>query len=407
MNVRKTIFAVIAIAVAVLAMPMLTAAQAPVIIEVFERPDCSHCQAEKAFLNALLERRSDVVVNFFDITDPVQKERWIKVTELEKLPKVTPVTLIGETVVQGFADEQTTGKYLEDLVDSRIGKENLTFDQLIAAGGRGNVKTYDAGCDADSKTCALGSSAVPLIVKAPFIGAINVSAFSLPALASVLGFIDGFNPCAMWVLVTFLILLAQAGSRRRMWQMAGLFVIAESIMYYLILNVWFTAWDFVGLDYIVTPIIGLVAIGGGVFFLYEGWKSDGTCKVTDLETRAKTMTKIKNLITQPFTFFSVLGIIALALSVNIIEFACSIGIPQTFTKILDLNNLGFLSRQGLMALYIIFYMIDDFIVFGIALYSFEKIGLTTKYSKWSNLVGGVLMLILGLILIFKRSWLVF
>ena len=197
------------------------------------------------------------------------------------------------------------------------------------------------------------------------------------------------------------------GTKRRMWVVAGLFIAAETVMYYLILNVWFTTWDFVGLDRIVTPIVGVLALGGGVFFLYEWYASDGTCKVVNLEQRSKISGRIRKLATEPFTWVTALGVIGLAFSVNIIEFACSIGIPQAFTKIIELNNLGFWQTQGLMLNYIFFYMIDDFLVFGIALWGFEKLYLTERYAKWSNLLGGVLMLILGALLIFAPQFLRF
>ena len=116
--------------------------------------------------------------------------------------------------------------------------------------------------------------------------------------------------------------------------------------------------------------------------------------------------KIREIANKPFTSLTALGIIGLALSVNVIEFACSVGIPQTFTKILQINNTSFIQRQFYTFIYIIGYMIDDFIVFGLALLSVNKLQLTTKYSKWMNLFGGILMVILGLILIFKPSWLV-
>ena len=109
----------------------------------------------------------------------------------------------------------------------------------------------------------------------------------------------------------------------------------------------------------------------------------------------------------PFTFASAIAIIGLALSVNIIEFACSVGIPQTFTKILDLNNLSNLVRQGYMFIYILMYMVDDFLVFGLALWSTEYIHMTHKYSRICNVIGGTLMIILGGILIFAPGILVF
>ncbi|MFZ2993212.1 MAG: glutaredoxin, partial [Microgenomates group bacterium] len=74
---------------------------------------------------------------------------------------------------------------------------------------------------------------------------------------------------------------------------------------------------------------------------------------------------------------------------------------------LELNRLTGLESGLYIAVYILFYMIDDLIVFGIALYSIDKLALTTKYSKLSNLIGGIVMLILGLIMIFKPSIILF
>jgi len=141
----------------------------------------------------------------------------------------------------------------------------------------------------------------------------------------------------------------------------------------------------------------------GIFFLYEWKKSDGTCKITSNKKKSKTTHKIRRLVNAELTIMTFLGLIGLALSVNIIEFACSIGIPQAFTKIIDLNQMSFWKHQWYMFLYILFYMIDDILVFGIAVFSMEKIGLTTKYAKMSNLIGGILMIVLGMILIFSPS----
>lgn len=190
-------------------------------------------------------------------------------------------------------------------------------------------------------------------------------------------------------------------SRERMLAVAGLFVLAESVMYYLVLNVWFTTWDFVGLDHIVTPLVGLLALAGGGFFLYEWKTSDGACKIIDTTKRASLITSIKKLAYEPLTWMSAAGIIALAFSVNVIEFACSIGIPQAFTKILQMNQLNFWQEQGTMLLYIFFYMLDDLFIFGLALWGADRLYLTQKYSRWSTCIGGILMLILGSILIVR------
>jgi hypothetical protein len=83
--------------------------------------------------------------------------------------------------------------------------------------------------------------------------------------------------------------------------------------------------------------------------------------VVDSKGRSKISAQIKKLASEPLTWMSAArSDRPLLFSVNVIEFACSIGIPQAFTKILELHQLGFLETQGLMSLYIIFYMVDDF-----------------------------------------------
>jgi uncharacterized protein (UPF0333 family) len=376
-------------------------------IEVLSRPDCQHCQDLEEFISKLELERNDFEVTYYNIYEPENQLLWNQLTDLEDLSKVTPITLIGGTIIEGFATADTTGVTIISILDKLKGKPSLTIEEFIELGGTSEIIQEEGTCNEEDQECVVVDE--PILVNIPFVGALNVKDYSLPVLSSLLGFVDGFNPCAMWVLVTFLLILTKIGSRKKMWLFAGTFILAEAIMYTLILTVWFSTWDFVGMDKIITPLVGLIAIGGGIFFLYE-WKtaSDETaCKVTNPEQRKKITHKVKELATQKFTIFTLIGILILAFSVNIIEFACSIGIPQTFTKILEMNGLNLIESASYILLYILFYMIDDFIVFGIALYSFEKIGLTSKYSKWSSLVGGIIMLILGAILIFKPEILLF
>jgi thiol-disulfide isomerase/thioredoxin len=387
-------------------------ARSKVLVEVLARPDCPHCQEEEEFLERLAEERDDFETRIYNIYLPEDRSLWERLTDLEGVSKVTPITVIGNDVLIGFATRETTGAQIIQLIEEYQDKDTWTVAEFIESGGSGrNAPKLHEDVSADDGTCEEECVIQPknFYVTIPIVGnTIDVLRYSLPMMSIILGFIDGFNPCAMWVLVSFLVILAQLGSRKKMWLFAGIFILAEAIMYTLILTVWFSTWDFIGLDRIVTPLVGLVSIAGGCFFLYE-WKTSapGECKVTNQEQKRKTSLKIKELASQRFTILTFLGIILLAFSVNVIEFACSIGIPQAFTKILELNNFSLWQSSGYIFLYILFYMVDDFIVFGIALYSFEKIGITGKYTKISNLIGGILMLILGGLLIFKPGWLMF
>ena len=104
---------------------------------------------------------------------------------------------------------------------------------------------------------------------------------------------------------------------------------------------------------------------------------------------------------------AILGVMFLAISVNLIELACSAGLPVIFTQVLAMNDLSTLEYWIYIFIYIFFFMIDDLIVFAIAVKTMELTGITTKYTKYSHLIGGLLMFIIGILLIVKPEWLMF
>ncbi|MFZ2707723.1 MAG: glutaredoxin [Leptotrichiaceae bacterium] len=382
-------------------------------IEYFGRADCKNCINLKKYLGELEQKRTDFEVLEYKIDkDPSSKKKFDEVTTKLKLVKGTPIIYIDDTIIQGFNSADTTGKEIEKLIDVAKAKDKVnTLDEYVANGDYSKISSNGSVCTGTSKCSISGETPQKeLIVNIPFINkTVDLSKYSLPLVSFILGSIDGVNPCAMWVLVLFLTALIAVGDRRKMVQVAGLFILAEAVMYYMILNVWLYTWDFVGLDKIITPIVGIVGIIGGIFFIRNFLvKGDElSCEVTDFDKKAKISTKIQDVARKPFSIITALAIIGLALSVNVIEFACSIGIPQTFTKILQMNDLSFITRQFYNFLYIIGYMIDHFLVFGLALFSVNKLHLTSKYAKWANLFGGILMVLLGLMLMFKPTWLIF
>jgi len=367
-------------------------------IVVFLRQGCSHCDAEKKFLSSLEKERKDIKITRHNLEDQDSRDLWNKFTEQIEVSKVTPITVVGQSYIIGFDKTETTGKDIIKLVEeSQKNKITTDLDKIKSSSLQGSNATCD---DTGNEPCTIEQT---YFLNLPFLGKIDALSYPLLSLSVILGFLDGFNPCAMWVLVTFLVILMQVGDRRKMFVFAGTFIFAEAVMYTLILTVWYKTWDFVQLDSIVTPIIGIVSIIGGFFFLKEWRKKEIECKVTNVKQKKKTTEKIQSLAANKFTFFTFLSILGIAFSVNIIEFACSIGIPQAFTKILELNQLSSIEMALYILTYIFFYMIDDLLVFGLALYGMDKLALTAKYTRFSNLAGGIIMIILGFILIFKPS----
>ena len=383
-------------------------------IEYFGRKDCKNCTNLEKFLEKLSNERKDFEYVEYKIDESDEnKNLFDEVTTKLKLVKGTPIIYLNGHIIQGFNTSETTGNEIIRLIDEGKKADKIfTLEEYVKNGKYENVTSNDSICQGEEACEVPGltkETSKQVLVNIPFINkSIDLTDYSLPLMSLILGTVDGFNPCAMWVLVLFLTALIAVGNKVKMFRVAGLFILAEAVMYFFILNAWIYAWDFVGLDKWVTPLVGIVGIIGGIFFIRNYLKKGDTleCEVTDFEQRAKISKKIKDIANKPFTLLTALAIIGLALSVNVIEFACSVGIPQTYTKILQINEVPFWTRQFYTFIYIIGYMIDDIIVFGFALMSVNKLQLTTKYSKWVNLFGGILMIILGLIMLIKPSLLI-
>lgn len=370
-------------------------------IYMFGRDDCGYCKKLKEYF-----ADEQIAYEYLNIvTEETSRELYDAVVEKHSLTKVTPITVIGERVLVGFNGEATTGVRIGEAVEAARYSDIKTIEDHIE---RASAQEVEIGSSCSDAECEAGMG--QFVFELPFVGLVDLQTLSLFTLSAVLGVVDGFNPCAMWVLITFLTILSQAGSKKKMVFLAGLFIFAEAIMYNLILNVWYKTWDFVALDQIVTPLVGLLALGGGIFFLWRWNKNKDAalvCDITDLDSQAKTINKFQAIVNQPVTIASVIAILVIAFSVNIIEFACSIGIPQAYTKILELNMLTFFERQWYILIYTIGYMVDDFIVFGLAIWGYSKLqSHGGKYAQWSLLIGGVLMLLLGALLIINPNALV-
>ena len=78
-----------------------------------------------------------------------------------------------------------------------------------------------------------------------------------------------------------------------------------------------------------------------------------------------------------------------------------------YIELLELNGITEIERILYIGLYVVFFLLDDLIVFFIAMISLELKGFSTKFGKYSKLIGGLIMIIIGGLMIFKPEWLMF
>ena len=245
----------------------------------------------------------------------------------------------------------------------------------------------------------------------PILGKINAKKISLPLVAAIIGFVDGFNPCAMWVLIFLISMLMGMKNKKRMWTLGLTFLTSSALVYLLFMLAWLNIAISLNETVWIRLMVALVALVGAGINLKSFSKSikekNSGCEVVDNSKRKKLMNKIKKFTTEKSFVLAIIGVVALAFSVNLIELACSAGLPLIFTQILALNNLSGIEYFIYILIYILLFLLDDIIIYVIAMKTLEITGISTKYTKYSHLVGGIIMLIIGILMIFKPQWIMF
>ena len=95
----------------------------------------------------------------------------------------------------------------------------------------------------------------------------------------------------------------------------------------------------------------------------------------------------------------------LAVTVNIVELFCSLGLPAMFAQVLALNDTTSTMRIIYCLLYVIFFILDDALVFFISMKTLEIKAISNKFGKYSSLIGGLLMIAIGFLMLYKPEWL--
>jgi glutaredoxin len=345
-------------------------AAAPATLEVFVRDGCPHCADAKEHLPQLAKRKPDLRILYRAIDRDEQARRDLErhSRRAGSWPPGVPTFVFGERVLVGFESPERTGPALAALVEGRAG----------AAG----------------------------TVESDLFGPLSVSRLGLPLFTLALGLIDGFNPCAMWVLLFLLSLLVHLRDRRRMALIAGTFVLASGAVYYAFLAAWLNVMLLVGLSTALRVALGGTAIAIGAVnvrdFLRE--RRGFTLSIPDsakpgLYARMRAVASAGSLLP------ALAGVATLAVVVNFVELLCTAGLPAIYTAVLAQQGLGPTAHYAYLGLYIAGYIADDSVMVAVAVAALTSRKLTERAGRWLKLVSGAVMLALGMAMLLRPEWL--
>lgn len=337
-------------------------------IEVFTREDCPRCADAKRFLAGLARERPSLRVEEHDVAkEPAALARLRELARARGIgPVAVPTFLVGDDVVVGFESAATTGRVLLEALDR--------------------------------------SGPPPLVV--PVFGRLDAERLGLPLFTVALGLVDGFNPCAMWVLLFVLSLLVNLHDRARMALIGGTFVAISGIVYFAFMAAWLELLRYVGVSRGVQVLLGGTATLVGAVnvkdFVAYG---RGVSLSIPSEAKPAIYARARRILSAENLPGALAATIVLALLVNFVELLCTAGLPAVFTRILTLRELPSSQYYAYLALYNVAYVFDDALMLGVAVVTLSHRKLQERSGRWLKLLSGIVLLVLGALLLLEPSWL--
>lgn len=372
-------------------------------VYLFWGEGCPHCEKEKEFLREFQKQNPNIVLHDFEVWHNSKSNKKFQeaLKTLDVKGSGVPLLVIGNKYLVGYPNDEKNAVLWKAEIQRMV-------DEYMNNGCIDVLSDENVDLETSSEESECNEATDNPLVLLPRVGNINLEKLSLPALTIVLGFLDGFNPCAMWVLLFLISLLLGMEDRKKMWVLGIVFILTSALVYMLFMVAWLNLFLFVGYVFWIRAVIALIALVGGYSSLKKFWSKDSSgCDVVGEEKRKSVFDKLGKVTSSKSFLMAILGIMALAFAVNLVELVCSAGIPAVYTQVLALNNLGKVQYYLYIFLYILFFMLDDLFVFFVAMITLHLTGITTKYVKWSRLIGGILMIIIGILLLFRPEILMF
>ena len=383
--------ALVALAAGLLMAPVVAVA-AELAIEAFVREGCPHCAKAEEFLAQLQKERPALKVTVRDVQkEPAALERLKQLAREQHAGAVrVPAIYVGGQLIIGYSDEASTDKLIRSALAGQVAKGTDT----------------GLACEAEeSLSCPQGGAAAapePEPFEISFLGrTLTLDDVGLPAFTLAMGTLDGFNPCSMWVLLLMISLLAPLNDRRRMFAIAGTFVLIQGIAYFLFMAAWLNLFLVIGLSRASQLIIAAIAIFAGVVNLKDFFAFNvGFSLSIPEKAKPGIYSRMRSILHAESLAAAIVGAIILAILVQIVEFLCTSGFPALFTRILTLRELDTAAYYSYLLLYIAAYMLDDIIILTIGVVMLSRHRLQEKEGRVLKLVSGLVMIGLGIYLIF-------
>jgi Glutaredoxin len=385
--------------------------------DVYTRATCPRCRNAKAFIAELQLRWPAIRFRIHEVDgDAVARARWEALCRAGGSVPGLPTIDFARHVIIGYQGDEVTGKQIEELIRLRNRSAAPSAQEPKPAplrffGGPPELELPDEASESETGTADVGVAEGPEVeamdgIEVPWFGKLRVAELGLPLFTFAIGLIDGFNPCAMWILVFLLSVLVNIKDRRKILLIAGTFVVVSGVAYFAFMAAWLNLFMLIGIARPLQIALGIVAVFIGVVNVKDFFAFKKGISFSIPESQKPGLyRRVRKIVEAKYLGAAIGGVVALAIIVNLVELLCTAGLPALYTQILTLQELPVWQNYAYLALYILAYMIDDTVLLSIVVATLSHRKLQEREGRWLKLISGMVVLVLGTVMIFFPSWL--
>ena len=388
----------------------------PVAIYFFWGDGCPHCAEAEPFLQQLIQQYPSAELRAYEVwyVEGNRRNFASMAAAYGFEPSGVPTIFIGDRYWIGYADAIADEIAATVASCSRTGCRDAGVGIIpgIVAATPTSPPAAEALLSAESvlqpEGALLLESAVPAstdLLALPFVGTIDLATQSLAASTALIAFVDGFNPCSLWVLSMLLALTLHTGSRAKVFWIGLVFLTVTSLIYALFIAGLFTVFSVVGFLGWIQIVVALVAFFFAVVNIkdYFWYKEGISFTIADSE-KPGIYRRMRAVLDAGNSTWGLLGAtIVLSAGVSLVEFSCTAGFPILWTNLLTAQQTTAMTFVLLLLLYMLIYQIDELGIFLAAVLTLKSRKLEETQGRILKLIGGMLMLTLASVMLIDPS----
>lgn len=359
---------------------------AAVEMHVFYGQGCPHCAEQHLFLDELQRTHPDLQVNRYEVWREDTHHRVFR--EMSASHGVdagsVPTVFLDGRVWVGHSP--------------RIAAEIEAAVAALPAGAGSAIRHTESAAPQPAAANAR-------VVEIPAIGALSVRGDSLVYSTLLIAFVDGFNPCSFWVLTLLMGLVVHSGSRGRVVLVGGTFLLTTTLVYGTFLVGLFSVLGYVlYLEWVQWLVAGFAALFGLVNVKDYFWYQRGISFTISDEQKPGIYRRMRRVMASgghPWALVAATA--AMAAGVSLVELPCTAGFPVVWTALLAEQGIVGGAFLGLLALYLLVFLLDELTVFAVAVATLRVGRFEERQGRLLKLIGGMVMLALAFVMFWNPA----